>query len=226
MAETDTSRNEEARRAARTAASRERRRREQALRRSRRNWRLFLAVYSVIFLLAGAAGCWVLYRYAASYEASIPEHVMDDFMVSTPEDRWYEIIRSDIRLPESEFEDTAAIFDAYYDTAVRGRRLSYRKKPDEYTSSSPVYTVRGGGMDLAVVRLVPEGRGAAGFGRELWRVGETRGVLALDHLESVTVQIDAPRGDPVYLNGTAVSERYLTGEAAPVPDLTELESRF
>ena len=226
MADKDVSRSEEARRAARNAASRERRRRERALRRGRRNWRVFIAVYSLIFLLAGASGCWVLFRYAASYEASIPEHVMDDFMASTGEDRWYEIIRGDVALPESEFEDTGAIFEAYYDAAVRGRKLSYRKKPDEYTASSPVYTVRGGGMDLAVVRLVPEGRGAAGFGFELWRVGEVRGVLALDHLESVTVEIDAPRGDTVYLNGRAVGERWLTGEAAPAPDLTELESRF
>ena len=226
MAEKDVSRSEEARRAEQNAASRERRRRERALRRGRRNWRVFIAVYSVIFLLAGTAGCWVLYQYAASYEASIPEHVMDEFMASASEDRWYEIIRGDVDLPESEFEDTGAIFDAYYDAAVRGKKLSYWKYMDEYTDETPVYKVRGGGMDLAVVRLVPEGSGAAGFGRELWRVGETRGVLALDHLESVTVEIDAPRGDTVYINGKAVGERWLTGEAAPVPDLTDLESRF
>lgn len=226
MAENDASRTEEARRAARNAELRERRKKERALRRGRRNWRLFLAIYSVIFLLAGAAGCWVLYRYAGSYEASLPEHVMDDFMASTTEDQWYGYIRRDVSLPGSEFEDTGAIFDAYYDAAIRGKRFTYWKNPEEYTDETPVYKVRGGGMDLAVVRLVPRGRGAAGFGRELWQVGEVQGVLALDYLDSVTVEIDAPRGDTVYLNGVPVGEKYLTGEAAPVPDLTDLESRF
>ena len=226
MADSETSRREEARRAERNEELRVLRQKNRALRRSRRNWRLFLAIYSVIFLLAGAAGCWVLYRYASAYEASLPEHVMDDLMASTTEEEWYDTIRRDVSLPESEFEDTGALFDAYYDAAIRGKKLSYWKKPDEFTDKTPVYKVRGGGMDLAVVRLVPKGSGAAGFGRELWQVGEVRGVLALDHLDSVTVEIDAPHGDTVYLNGVPVDGKYLTGEAAPVPDLTDLESRF
>ena len=222
MAEENNSRAEEARR----AAARARRSRERRLRRSRRNWRRFLVIYSLVFLFVGAIGCGVLYRYAEAYELSLPEHVMDDFMASTTAEEWYEYIRRDAQLPDSEFEDSAAIFDAYYDAAVRGKTLSYWKKVDEFSDAAPVYKVRGGGLDLAVVRLTPKGSKAAGFGRELWKVGEVRGVLALDHLEHVTVEIDAPRGDPIYLNGVPVGERYLTGEAAPIPDLTELESRF
>ena len=33
-----------------------------ALRRSKRRWRGFLAVYAVLFLILGAAGCYLLYR--------------------------------------------------------------------------------------------------------------------------------------------------------------------
>ena len=226
MAETNAPRSDSEQQSARNAARRARRQQERKLRRSRRNWRVFLLVYSIVFLLAGTALCAVLYRYAQSYEASLPEHVMDDFMASTTEQQWYEYIRRGMSLPESEFEDSEAIFDEYYDAAIRGKKLSYWKKMDEFTEASPVYKVRGGGMDLAVVRLAPVGVHAAGFGRELWQVGEVQSVLALDHLERVTVEIDAPRGDPVYLNGVAVGEKYLTGEDAPAPKLTELESRF
>ena len=122
---------------------------------------------------------------------------MDDYMASATEEDWYTCIRRDVALPASDFEDSGAIFDAYYDAAVRGQKLSYWKYMDEYTDATPVYKVRGGGMDLAVVRLVPKGNKAAGFGRELWQIGEVRGVLSLDYLESVTVEIDAPKGDPV-----------------------------
>ena len=226
MAEPNNVRSDEARRAQRAAAQREQRARERKLLRGKKRWRAFIAIYSVLFLLLGAAGCWVLYRYAASYEASLPEHVMDDFMAATTEQQWYDYISKDVKLPDSDFEDSGAIFDAYYDAAIRSQKFTYWKSMDEYTDTTPVYKVRGGGMDLAVVRLVPKGRHAAGFGRELWQVGEVQSVLSLDHLESVTVEIDAPRGDTVYLNGVAVGEKYLTGEDAPAPDLTDLESRF
>ena len=226
MAENGKPRSEEELRSARNAARRARQQQERKLRRSRRNWRTFLVIYSLLFLAAGAFGCWVLFRYCESYEASLPEHVMDDFMASATEDQWYAYIRGGTKLPDSDFEDIGAIFDAYYDAAIRGQKLSYWKKPDEFTDETPVYKVRGGGMDLAVVRLAPKGVHAAGFGRELWQVNAVESVLALDHLESVTVEIDAPRGDPVYLNGVPVGEKYLTGEAAPAPGMIELESRF
>ena len=76
------------------------------------------------------------------------------------------------------------------------------------------------------MRLRPRGSNAAGFGRQLWQVGEVRSILNLDRLQSVTVEIDAPPGETVYLNGKAVGQEYLTDEKAPVPDLTPLESRF
>ena len=226
MAEENTPHTDEQRQSARNAARRAQRLAERRLARSKKHWRVFLAIYTVVFLLAGAGLCLVLYRYSEAYEASIPEHVMDEYMASTTAEEWHETIRRDARMPASEFEDSDAIFEAYYDAAIRSQKLTYWKKMDEYTAETPVYKVRGGGMDLAVVRLVPRGSHAAGFGRELWQVGEVRGVLALDHLEHVTVEIDAPEGDSVYLNGVAVGERYLTGERVPAPDMTALESRF
>ena len=85
MAETNAPRSDSEQQSARNAARRARRQQERKLRRSRRNWRVFLLVYSIVFLLAGTALCAVLYRYAQSYEASLPEHVMDDFMASPTE---------------------------------------------------------------------------------------------------------------------------------------------
>ncbi len=199
---------------------------ERKIRRGKKRWRVFLAIYTLLFLLAGAGGCFVLYRYCEAYERSLPEHVMDDFMASTTQEQWYDYIRSGVELPVSEFEDGEALFDAYYDAAIRGSRFSYWKYMEEYTSQTPVYKVRGGGMDLCLVRLKPRGSNAAGFGRQLWQVGEIRSILKLDRLQSVTVEIDAPAGEKVYLNGKLLGEENLTGEKAPVPDLTDLESRF
>ena len=205
---------------------RQRRAKERKIRRGKRRWRAFMVIYTILFLVVGAAGCFLLYQYAGAYEASIPEHVMDKLMQATSQDEWHDYIRRGVSLPDSPYEDGEAIFEAYYDAAIRDRSLSYWKYMDEYTAQTPVYKVRGGGLDLCLVRLTPKGHNAAGFGRQLWQVGEVESVLKLDNLESVTVEIDAPHGQTVYLNGVALTDEYLTGEDAPVPDITPLESRF
>ena len=205
---------------------RERRARERKIRRGQRRWRTFMAVYSVLFLLLGAAGCFLLYRYADAYEASIPEHVMDGLMRSTSQEEWHDYIRQGVALPDSPYEDSEAIFEEYYNTAIRDKSLTYWKYMDEYTANTPVYKVRGGGLDLCLVRLIPKGHNAAGFGRQLWQLGEVESILKLNNLESVTLEIDAPHDQTVYLNGVAVTADYLTDQEVPAPDMTPLEKRF
>lgn len=199
-------------------------RRARKLRRGRRNWRIFLIVYSLLFLLAGALLCSLLYDYAGIYEATIPEDVMDEFMASSTDDTWRDCILKDLNFSVSDFEDARALFEEYYNAAIRGRDISYRKSAGEYSASSPVYTVRCNGMDLCAVTLTPIKE--AGFRRYYWQVGELRSRFNFDRLESVCVEIDVPQGDGVWINGIPVSGAYLTGEAAPAPDVTPLERRF
>ena len=196
-----------------------------ALRRSKRRWRGFLAVYAVLFLILGAAGCYVLYRYAAAYEASIPEHVMDKLMGETTEDQWYAYARQGAQLEVSEFENAEELFAEYFDSVLRGKNFTYRKAAGAWTEDAPAYTVRAAGKDLCLVTLAPIGHNAAGFGRELWQLGSIRPAFAMDELESVAVEIDAPAEDAVYINGIPVGERYWV-EEIPCPALTEMESRF
>ena len=196
-----------------------------ALRRSKRRWRGFLVIYAVLFLILGAAGCYVLYRYAAAYEASIPEHVMDKLMAETGEDQWYAYARQGAQLTVSEFENADELFAEYFNAVLRGKNFTYRKAAGAYTEDAPAYTVRAAGKDLCLVTLSPVGHNAAGFGRQLWQLGSIRPAFAMDELESVAVEIDAPAGDTVYINGLPVGEKYRVGEI-PCPELTELESRF
>lgn len=195
------------------------------VRRGKRRWRIFLLVYSVLFLAAGAVGCYVLYRYTGSYEASLPEHVMDELMAETTEDEWYEYVKDGADIPVSVFEDGDALFQSYYDAAVRGKPLSYWKDLEHYTDMAPVYKVRGGGLDLCLVYLAPKGQDAAGFGRQLWQIDKVESVFSLGRLESVAVEIDAPKDAEVCLNGVPMDSTYIA-EEVPAADMTELESRF
>lgn len=194
--------------------------------RTRRRWRGFLAIYSFLFLLLGAVGCYVLYRFSESYEKSIPEHVMDDLMASTAADGWYDTLSKDASLFVTEFEDGEALFREYYDATIRNASFSYRKAPGEYSNKTPIYHVRAAGINLCKVTLIPKGKNAAGFGRQLWQVGSIEACNILGNLESVTVEIDAPQGDEVFINGIQVDATYLTDEKAPCPDMNPLENRF
>ena len=136
------------------------RRRTSRAKRSRRRWRRFLLVYTILFLLLGAAACFVLYRYSAAYEASLPEHVMDRLMAETDDEQWYAAARGGADLDVSECEDGQALFDAYCDAVFRGSPVSYRKFPGAWTAKTPVYAVRCAGRDLCRVELVPDGSGA------------------------------------------------------------------
>lgn len=195
------------------------------LRRGRRRWRVFILIYTLLFLAAGAAGCYVLYRYTMSYEASLPEHVMDDFMDSTTEEQWYEYVHDGADFAVSEFEDGEALFRSYYDAAISGKKLTYWKDLEHYSDLAPVYKVRGGGLDLCLVYLSPIGQDAAGFGRQLWQLDHVQSVFSSKGLESVAVEIDAPHEAEVYLNGMAVGSAYIA-EEVPAADMSDLESRF
>lgn len=201
------------------------RRRSSRRRRSQRRWRAFLLIYSVLFLALGAVGCYFLYQYADAYEQSRPELVMDKLMADTGEEQWFDYARSG-GAGFTEFEDGGELINEYIDTALRGKEITYRKAPGEYSAASPVYQIRCGGKTLCTVSLAPIGHHAAGFGRELWQLGEIRSSFTVDGLESVAVEIDAPEGETIFLNGVPVGSRWLTGERVPCPNLTELESRF
>ena len=72
MAEANTPRSGDERAAARAAARREQRARQRRLLRSKKRWRAFIAIYSLLFLAAGAAACYVLYRYERAMRPRSP----------------------------------------------------------------------------------------------------------------------------------------------------------
>ena len=218
--------------AADAAPSREARRREAearrraALRKSRRRWRRFLLIYSVCFLLLGAAGCFTLYRYFAAYEVSRPEHVMDDLMAKTTPDDWYAYARATLRMDVTRFEDPQTLFDEYFNTYLRDADYTYRKDTGVSTAATPVYVVRAGAVDLCTVALTPQGQSSAGFGLALWQVGSVTSCFAPEGLQSVTVEIQAPAGQTVNLNGIPLEASDVADGAVAWPDMSELEKRF
>jgi len=198
--------------------------REHQRRRGRRRWRWFLAIWALFLLLAGAAGCFVLYQYLESYEISRPEHIMDDLMAATTPEQWYAHALDGFDPELSRFDDAEAIFDAYYDAALADASYTYRKDAANSADDAPAYVVRAGSVELCRVTL--KAVGDAGFGMYLWDTGDYETVFSLSSLQSMAVEIDAPADQTVFLNGVELGKEYLVDEAVPCPDVTELEKRF
>ena len=193
--------------------------------RSQRRWRRFLLCWSLALLLIGAAACFVLYQYLTVYEGTRPEAVMDAFLENNDAESLLLAARDNVRLNLTEFENEEELYASYLQTIDTGRALSYRSSLSESDDTHLAYIVRSGAYNICTVVLTPQGR-SPGFGRHYWTVSEIRSAPITDNLPSVSVQIETLADQPAYLNGTLISENYLTDDSIPISNLSDLEARM
>ncbi|MBR6653644.1 MAG: hypothetical protein IKL27_02815, partial [Oscillospiraceae bacterium] len=198
---------------------------ENADRRGRRKWRRFLLIYAVCLLLIGVVGCVVLYNYLDSYEASRPEHVMDALMADTSVDTWCAYVQDDFREALSEFENPDELFSGYFDAVLKNANYTYRRsRSDSSSNDVPVYVVRAGMVELCQVTLAE--KESAGFGMYIWEVGSIESCFSMNSLQSVSIEVDAPADQPIFLNGIEIAPEYIIDDKVPCPDMTQLEQGF
>lgn len=190
-----------------------------------RPWYRGLLIFALVFLLIGAIGCFVLYRYCAAYEVCRPEILMDELMASYTVDDWKRTAKDSIGLYTTEYEDTSALVDAYYDSIDDSTAVTYRKEVNSSNESLAVYTVRAGISNLARVSLIPSENVSRIFNLHGWQVGGISAENVIDSLKHVTVKIYAPENEPVYINGTRAGTA-ISLSGISWPNLTEIESKF
>ena len=186
-------------------------------------WGRFLVRWALFLLLLGTLGCVIFYWYADVYEQTRPERTMDELMSRTSLPQWKERFAQNVG-GAGEFEDAAVLYGEYFDAAVEGRELSYRRDMGGSDRGHTVFSVYAGPARLGTVTLVPSETARYGFGRSEWTLQSCSGGALGDRLQAVTVQIDAPGTANVCLNGVALGPQY--AESIPCPQLTELEARF
>lgn len=187
-------------------------------------WWGFLAIWFCVLLVAGAAACFILYKYAAVYEVTRPELAMDELLENTDGES---LMKAALEQPAgvlSEFDDEQAIFTSYYENTLRDYELTYRKSISA-DADHAAFVVRAGNVNLYNVTLAAKDDADLGFGRHEW---ELESISLADYstgLGSVKAELYAPEGATLQINAIPVGEQYLTGDAVP-PTITELESRF
>lgn len=191
-----------------------------------RSFKKGLLIYFIIAMVIIGAALAVFWQYLGSFEDSRPNLTAEAFMENV-NDAYLEelVLRSAAMFPTTEFEDSAAIALQCFD-AVRGQNISIRRRSGNrsqvYTDEVPVYTIREGGSDLAV--MVLENSGDAGFGYNTWKVGEV--TLAEEFVPVPRmISLTAPSEATISVNGVVLSKDYET-ENWIFEKLTELEKSF
>lgn len=192
---------------------------------SGRPWYRGLLIFALVFLLIGAAGCFVLYRYCAAYEVCRPEIVMDELMARYSAEDWKRSAKDSIGLYTSEYEDCSGLVDAYFDSIDDSTPITYRKEVNSSDDSRTVYTVRAGISNLARVTLIPSENVSRLFKLHDWEVGGISAENVLDSLKHVSLKIYAPEGEAVYINGTK-ADLSISLSGVSWPKVTEIESKF
>ena len=191
-----------------------------------RAWGIFLAFWTFLLLTLGCLACIALYKYADVYEETRPEKTMDALMEEMSEDDWREALAATAG-DVSEFEDARTLFDGYFDSAVAGRALSYRRDLSRSDESQTVFVLYAGSTRLGEVRLVPLRESIRfGFGRTQWQLGSITAEPLTDKLQGLTVQVDAPDGVMPIVNGIELGTEKIIDPAVELTEVGALEQRF
>ncbi len=193
--------------------------------RPKRRWRRFLLIYAAVWLVLAGAGCAVFYKYLSVYEQARPEHVMDSLMETTTRDTWLGYVKTSIEESAGTFDDAAALYTEYENALLSGKEFSYRRA-SETAADAPEFIVRCGGVDVCAVRLTALPGSDLGFGKHLWQVGGITPCEALCNLRSTAVEITALAGEPVYINGIALTDAQIAERDVPIDGISEIETRF
>ena len=176
-------------------------------------WGLFLLFWTMLLLLLGFLVCVVFYKYTAVYEQTRPERTMDALMAEMSEDDWRETLAATAG-GVSEYEDARALFNDYFDSTVKGNKLSYRRDISRSDETQTVFVLYAGAARIGEIRLLPyETAERFSFGRKEWKLESITSETLSDSLQALTVQIDAPDGVTPYLNGTAVGQEKIVDPA-------------
>ena len=164
-------------------------------------WGLFLLFWTMLLLLLGFLACVFFYKYAAVYEQTRPEKAMDRILETMSEEELHKALADSVT-DVSEYEDARTLFENFFAQSVRGKELSYRRDMSRSDSDQTVFFLYAGAARLGEFRLVPdENSPNYGFGRTDWRLDAITAAPVTNNLAAITVQIDAPDGVDVRING-------------------------
>lgn len=178
-----------------------------------------LAGCSLAFLILAAVGLAFFWDYMAAYEASRSQNAISRYMASiTPEvlSQW------DGALPEGFDQNLQSQEEARQAIVNSMDQITYAKNTKLSTDTKLVYMLLSRGKTVGQVAMTVVRTDEYGF--EYWEVTEES--CKFTHLIGEKVSITVPEGYPVYANGVALDESYITQQDIPYESVKEYYAQY
>lgn len=179
------------------------------------------AIYAGVALLLIGVGLFLLWQFLAAYEASRPRNAVNSYLDNLTAQHILEVVGPDL-LPQvdaklqSEAEASEEIL-----IALQGK-FTCAKNVSRSTDDRQVYVLRKGAQVIGSFDLEPTGRPSWGF--TPWTV--TGEEFDLSFLLGETVDVLAPEGYTVLINGDPLPDTCVAETGIPYPALAEFAGEY
>ena len=169
---------------------------------------IFMALWSMVCICVLAVFLDKFYcflkDYQQSYDETRPKLMMDEIVVEFEEADVDWILANANQITVSGFE-TQEVLKQYVTEFMKGKKVSYQTKAGEHIEERPVYVVLLENSPFAIVRLEKKEE-TTEYGHPYWDLREVELLVA----PTISRSIVAPENSVVYVNGTELSEEYVT----------------
>ena len=179
---------------------------------------LLLICLLVFVALVGGAAAWMYFSPGGALAPVTAEDAVQELLDTTDTAEWRAKYVSLCAPETGVFENAETVAGDLFDTAVQGRKFSFRLDSENASHSAPVYILSAGENDL--LKLTASYSKAS----RSWKVDEAP--LKALQAEARTLTVTVPEGSAVSVNGIPLGEEYITDRRVPYAGISELESQF
>ncbi|MCQ2417551.1 MAG: hypothetical protein MJ071_07040 [Oscillospiraceae bacterium] len=175
-----------------------------AARRKTSAWRVGMALYIIIFILAIMFGMHRLHLYLGEYESSLPQYTIDGYVTHLNTGFYSDMIRQKVEeLPVNAYETQETIAATLAIDASSDGNYTWSKKNDEFTEEHPVYFIRYKNAAIATVALTRVG-GTDKFDFPIWKAENPVSLIEVNTVPEYDLELTLPEGASAMINGKAV----------------------
>lgn len=189
--------------AAKPAAKRPANRSKTSARRPNK-FRIGMALYISVFIVALLFGMHKLNVFLYEYESSLPEHTIDGYVAGLNGGFYTEMIRQHVdEIQPTAYETPDTIAETLDIGDYDGSGFTWSKNVKEFTNESPAYFIRTGNAAIAKVTLKQVGE-TKEFGKPIWQVEKATSLIEVATEPVYSLEVTVPDGGAVMVNGVAV----------------------
>ncbi|MBQ5338906.1 MAG: hypothetical protein J6Z40_07055 [Oscillospiraceae bacterium] len=168
-------------------------------------FRIGMALYICVFLLATLFGMDKLWHFLKETEDALPEHTIDQYVENLGNTGFYtDMIRQHVdKIETSAYETPDTIAETLDVDSVSGGEYKWVKDVQNFTDKNPAYIIRCGNAAIATVQLEQVGS-TPQFHKPVWKVCTPQSLIEIATEPQFSVDVTVPEGASVMVNGVAV----------------------